>query len=249
MEREAILLLDEFILRDRAEAVVAELAGAVKDMHEFVHIFRLVRKWGELGILGEGGDPPRLIAAAKRYLDGFGLENIRAGYVRMLIHAIVGQDSETDAMTALEYAETVERTCFEHVVHICKTTDGEITRHWISKEFENIYRMRCGVLLSNLDANSETGAKYGKELLRNIYAGKNVGAMTERELAPAASAVERAALEVRLGQKVVEKTSEMYTCPFCGHKKSTYEERQLRSADEASDIICTCMQCKNRFRA
>ena len=41
----------------------------------------------------------------------------------------------------------------------------------------------------------------------------------------------------------------IYTCPKCKKKDQTYEERQTRSSDEASTIICTCNMCGHVWRA
>lgn len=39
-----------------------------------------------------------------------------------------------------------------------------------------------------------------------------------------------------------------YVCPKCKKRDQTYEERQTRSLDEGSTIICTCNQCGNRWQ-
>lgn len=40
----------------------------------------------------------------------------------------------------------------------------------------------------------------------------------------------------------------VYTCPTC-HSKKTYKiEKQMRSADEATTIIITCVKCENSWK-
>ncbi|KAG1809854.1 transcription factor S-II-domain-containing protein [Suillus plorans] len=46
--------------------------------------------------------------------------------------------------------------------------------------------------------------------------------------------------------KVLPKVSEK--CPACGHLEAYYEEKQMRSADEGSTILYTCVSCKHGWR-
>ncbi len=36
-------------------------------------------------------------------------------------------------------------------------------------------------------------------------------------------------------------------CPTCGHNKAYYEQRQTRSADEASTLFFTCVKCGHKW--
>ena len=40
---------------------------------------------------------------------------------------------------------------------------------------------------------------------------------------------------------------ETLKCRRCGSPEVTWEQKQTRSADEASTIFCTCTKCKNRW--
>ncbi|KAI9454722.1 hypothetical protein HD554DRAFT_2149904 [Boletus coccyginus] len=46
--------------------------------------------------------------------------------------------------------------------------------------------------------------------------------------------------------KVLPKVTEK--CPACGHHEAFYEEKQMRSADEGSTILYTCVSCKHGWR-
>ena len=67
------------------------------------------------------------------------------------------------------------------------------------------------------------------------------------ELCPQATAVERAEIQKRAVQKVEEKVSELFRCPHCGARRSTYREVQRRGLDEPPDYLCFCQACKRRF--
>lgn len=46
--------------------------------------------------------------------------------------------------------------------------------------------------------------------------------------------------------KVLPKVTEK--CPACGYMEAYYEEKQMRSADEGSTILYTCVSCKHGWR-
>ncbi|KII92476.1 hypothetical protein PLICRDRAFT_473348 [Plicaturopsis crispa FD-325 SS-3] len=46
--------------------------------------------------------------------------------------------------------------------------------------------------------------------------------------------------------EVLMKVSEK--CPECGHGEAYFQEKQMRSADEGSTILYTCVDCKHGWR-
>lgn len=45
-----------------------------------------------------------------------------------------------------------------------------------------------------------------------------------------------------------EETTDMFRCGRCGQRKTTYYQKQTRSADEPMTTFVTCVTCGNRWR-
>lgn len=54
-------------------------------------------------------------------------------------------------------------------------------------------------------------------------------------------------LDQRRTVKLERKTTSLYTCPNCGQKKATFQEVQLRSADEGKDTQLECVFCGHKW--
>lgn len=52
----------------------------------------------------------------------------------------------------------------------------------------------------------------------------------------------------RVETKIEEAISKLYKCNVCGKNSCITREVQIRSLDEAQDIICTCTSCNHIFR-
>lgn len=72
--------------------------------------------------------------------------------------------------------------------------------------------------------------------------------MTPEEMDPSANEDIRSEIAVRSDIGIVLRTSKLYTCPRCGHRETTTEDRQTRCADEAPTTIAECVNCGKRWR-
>ena len=45
-----------------------------------------------------------------------------------------------------------------------------------------------------------------------------------------------------------QKSESLLKCRRCGSSEITYNQKQVRGADEASSIFCSCLSCKKRWR-
>lgn len=176
-------------------------------------------------------------------------ETIRRLFVATLIRA--SPEYARHRERALETARTIEVSCFNAAVRASKESEEPPRRQWDSAPFVDIYSTRCGTIAGQLDPASGPCLAYGATLTGRLWAGdlrpEDLGTMTEKELCPAATAAERAEIEKRLAQKVVEKESNLFRCPHCGARRCTYRGVQRRSLDEAQDYLCYCIECKRRF--
>lgn len=150
-------------------------------------------------------------------------------------------------------ARAVETACYNAAIRICKGSDDFLARRWASPAFVNVYSGRCGAVLPLLDPGSAPCRAYGAALAAQIFDGvvrpDAVGAMSERELCPAASAAERDEIAARAAQRVDVKESSMFQCPHCRARRCTYQAVQRRALDEAADYVCVCLApgCGRRF--
>lgn len=72
--------------------------------------------------------------------------------------------------------------------------------------------------------------------------------MSPDEMDPNANEQIRSEIAVRSDIVLTLRTSNLYTCPRCGHREATTEDRQTRCADEAPTTIAHCMKCNKRWR-
>lgn len=173
----------------------------------------------------------------------------------LLKHPAFAADRERARKTAFE----CESSCYVATIRWCKAMDTNCIRDWSSPQFCDIYSSRCGMVNSHVDPDSSVGAAYGCDgpdsVVGRILGGqlepRAVGAMAATQLCPAATARERADIDLRSRQKIDKKASTLFQCPVstCRARNCTYEEVQMRSLDEPSDIWVTCLTCEHRWRA
>lgn len=153
---------------------------------------------------------------------------------------------------AAEVARITETSCYNAVVKSCRDSDEPLQRRWDAQAFVDAYSTRCGTILLQLDPDSSVCRAYGATLAARLLAGEaavaDPGRLSEKELCPQATATERAELARRAEQKVAEKESVLFRCPFCGVSRCTYREVQRRALDEAPDYVCFCLGCKRAFK-
>ena len=178
-------------------------------------------------------------------------ETVRRLYVRTLMAAAPAYAQ--DRARALDTARAIEASCFNAAVRAGKESEEPPRRQWDSPAFVDIYSTRCGTIGGLLDPGSSTCRAYGPTLVRRLLDGslapEALGDMTEKALCPQATAAERAEIAARSEQRVVEKESNLFRCPHCGERRSSYQEIQRRSLDEAPDYLCVCLnpKCRHRF--
>ena len=154
-------------------------------------------------------------------------------------------------------ATEIEKSCYNATIRMSKESEEPPRRGWDSPVFKDIYSTRCGNILN---INSTSCKTYGPVLLINILKNRInsedglkpslIGFMSEKELCPESIIAECNEITRRMGQKIEEKTSYLFECPFCKHRNCSYTQVQLRGADEAPDYRCKCLNpdCLRRFR-
>jgi DNA-directed RNA polymerase subunit M/transcription elongation factor TFIIS len=153
----------------------------------------------------------------------------------------------------IDIAKLIERSCYNATITNCQQSDNPPPRNWDSYEFQDVYySSKCGIILRLLSLKSQSTKEYGS-ILANKIINKSIdidriGFMTENEICPISQEHERQSINIRMNQKIDEKSSTLYKCPMCKQRKTTYITKQLRSLDESADTICTCLNCSHVFR-
>nr|BCY04600.1 hypothetical protein [Abalone asfa-like virus] len=149
------------------------------------------------------------------------------------------------------YAVDIEISCFDATITFCKDNNTKYQRLWTSGPFIAMYSLKCGEVLNALDPNSLTSKKWGLYTLEKLKEGelqpKIFGKLTSDQLNPNIAKKEKTEIQVRTEQKISVKTSQLYKCPVCKMRETTYYSQQLRSLDEPATIMCTCLNCGHRF--
>ena len=152
---------------------------------------------------------------------------------------------------AVEHARALEVSCYKTTIAICQAAEDPPLRSWDNPAFLDAYSTRCGAIASILDPASAACRAYDAHIAKAMLVGEIspgvVGGLSESELCPGATAAERRTIASRSDQKVDEKESTMFACPFCHARSCTYSQIQCRSLDEAPDYKCICLKCGHRF--
>lgn len=159
----------------------------------------------------------------------------------------------TDPNSLKHVAQEVERSIYNCVIQECQAQGDSIMRSWEDQAFVGRYSARSCVILDHINPESDIVLKYKPDLAMSIMKGtidfKRVGTLRAIDICPEAFRTEAEIIQLRKQQKVKKRVTEMWTCPGCKARKSTYREVQDRSPDEPPSIYCKCMVCHMRFKA
>jgi len=171
-------------------------------------------------------------------------------FIRMLM--LADNTFRNDRNLVLITAKRIEQSCFNCVIKMCKISESSFSRSWDSKEFVDIYSTRCGSIAEHINPESDVNKTYDpklvNKLISSIISPDRLGYLSEHDLCPDATAAEAEAINKRLIQKVIEKESNMFQCPFCHERRCTYTQVQIRGSDEAPDYFCKCLSCDQKFK-
>ena len=163
------------------------------------------------------------------------------------------QELVQEPLKLITLAIDIEKSCYNASIQISKKSEEPPHRNWDSPIFLDIYSTRCGTILNILNSNSVSCKTYGDKLLKSILNGSlnpnEIGFMNEKELCPESILFECAEIEKRMGQKIEEKVSTLFQCPFCKQRKCSFKAVQLRCSDEPPNYKCVCLnpECLRRF--
>jgi DNA-directed RNA polymerase subunit M/transcription elongation factor TFIIS len=137
----------------------------------------------------------------------------------------------------------MELSCFNAVCVECQKNEISIIRLWSNAQFVDIYSSRCGVVLSLL------GTEYNivNKLIDGTIKPELVGTMSSSDMCPESFKKELDYYNIQIAQKIEVVEQIIFKCPRCKINRCTYQETQKRSADEASSMVCECLNCGLKF--
>jgi DNA-directed RNA polymerase subunit M/transcription elongation factor TFIIS len=158
----------------------------------------------------------------------------------------------TDDTKLEELAARIEAACYAQVTQYCRDTDISYQLRWNYLPFMERYKDRVSIILNHLNPSTITNKTYGNVVIEKLKANKitpeEIGSNEDTELCKESIMDEINEINTRNDQKIKAKYSTMYKCPVCKTRRCTYQEKQIRSADESASIFCTCLNCGNRFQ-
>lgn len=176
---------------------------------------------------------------------------VRRLFIRHLLAAEAAAGGAAVPMSAPELGRALELSCYNATIRASKNSEEPARRQWDSDDFVNIYSGRAGTVASMLDPAGVTVRQFGPRLYTALATGalsaQACGELDPKQVYPESVAAERAEIDRRREQHVQEKETNLFKCPHCGERRSTYRQVQRRCLDEAPDYICRCLACKRRF--
>jgi len=120
--------------------------------------------------------------------------------------------------------------------------------------FKRIYADKCITLHNNL--NPKIKSIDNKNLLKELTKKKSainperLAFMSPKDLFPDNWKVLEAKMAEEDDLKHADMTvkTDQFTCPRCKKNKTSFYEKQVRSADEASTTFITCLECGYKWR-
>lgn len=168
--------------------------------------------------------------------------DLRRGYLLLIASLLESYLIEGNINDYVDMIIAIEKSCYDHSVEIAEYE--LLTPDFSVLAFEHLYRTRIMRITKNLDWESEVGDDYlAMGLLQGKIDPTTVSKLDNKELSPLKNEKLINNLNERLNQKVTVKTSSLYKCRQCGKKETTVRSVQMRSLDEPSTLIISCVFC------
>lgn len=145
----------------------------------------------------------------------------------------------------LKILVNVEKSCYSKALE--KSMEEAIYVDWSNEKFKYLYSLICSRVSKNLDIESEVKDTYliDKIISKDIDINK-IGNMSSDDMSVRNTELKEQ-LNNRRGQKIKQKTTNMYVCRNCKGRECTIRQQQMRSLDEGTTLILNCTNCGFRF--
>jgi DNA-directed RNA polymerase subunit M/transcription elongation factor TFIIS len=151
----------------------------------------------------------------------------------------------------------LEKGIYNHAIQ--EATKRSIIRKWENPNFVTLYVDKLRSIYVNLGAGTgcDTGGNGNgtSPLAQRIVEGEilpqQVAFMNHQQYAPERwqrMMEEKARREASKYNTEIQASTDVYQCKRCKSRKCIYSEQQVRSADEATTIFVTCLDCGKQWR-
>jgi DNA-directed RNA polymerase subunit M/transcription elongation factor TFIIS len=165
--------------------------------------------------------------------------------IRSKIHDIIRDECKENILDGEIISGNIEKSIFNYAIK--ESTIKNIVKKWSNEYFVHLYKDK----LRSVYFNIKSDTIFMKSIIKGDIDPKLVAFMTHQDINPARwnEIIKRKTIrdESKLSNGVKANTS-LYTCKKCKSKNCTFYEAQTRSADEASTIFVTCLNCGKNFK-
>lgn len=165
--------------------------------------------------------------------------------VRGKIHDIIRDECKEHGYDGETISANIEKSVFNYTIK--ESTTKNIVKKWGNEYFVQLYIDKLRSVYINLKKKND----FMNSIIKGDIPAKEVAFMSHQEINPERwrDIVDKKVIrdESKLNCGVKSNTS-LYTCKRCKSKNCTFYEAQTRSADEASTIFVSCLDCSKNWK-
>lgn len=151
-----------------------------------------------------------------------------------------------DQEVAMKYSKNLAVEVFNYSLRKSKSLN--INPSWECKEFCLIYGHKAYNILLHLDVDSRVSDHTLINMIKDGILTREIIEMEIYKLAPSVSEEHRNRVSMQANIQNRLKITTLHTCRVCGKNNASYEQKQVRSADEPSTIFLECLECHNKWK-
>lgn len=173
--------------------------------------------------------------------------NIRRGYIILIATLMKPYIKDDDNIQNYEdMIISIEKSCYDDSITISE--QELLTGTFNCVQFVHLYRTRVMRITKNMDETSEVHDNYlVNGLMNGTIDPTTVSQLENKDLSPRKNLAMLEELNTRMNQEITLKTSSIYTCRKCHRNKTTITSQQMRSLDEPSTLVITCVFCHHKW--
>lgn len=142
-----------------------------------------------------------------------------------------------------ELIKKIEQSCLNATIR--KSREDNIQSSWQTDAFVQRYNNIVYERAWELDYSNND--KFIINVINGDIDPKNIGFLSPEEISTVKYLQLKERSEKRKNIKIQRKIVTCYKCPLCGENEATYQNLQLRGADEPKSTVITCEFCTHEW--